>query len=42
MLALFFCAAYEFTGCLLAPMILHALFNSTSLVGMMMGWNSAT
>lgn len=41
-LALVFCAAYEITGCLLAPMILHAVFNATSLLGMMLGWNSAS
>lgn len=35
MLAVLFCLAYEITGCLLAPMLLHALFNGASIIGMM-------
>lgn len=35
MLAVLFCLAYEITGCLLAPMLLHAMFNSASILGMM-------
>lgn len=35
-LALAFCAAYEFTGCLFVPMIMHAIFNATSLVLMIL------
>lgn len=35
MLAVLFCLAYEITGCLLAPMLLHAVFNGTSIIGMM-------
>jgi membrane protease YdiL (CAAX protease family) len=35
MLAVLFCLAYEITGCLLAPMLLHAVFNSASVIGMM-------
>lgn len=31
-LALLFCLAYEVTGCLLAPMLLHMIFNGTSIV----------
>ncbi|MEZ5386941.1 MAG: CPBP family intramembrane glutamic endopeptidase [Prosthecobacter sp.] len=30
-LALLFCLAYEVTGCLLAPMLLHVIFNGTSI-----------
>jgi len=33
-LALIFCAVYELTGSLLVPMVMHGLFNSTSLVVM--------
>lgn len=32
LLALILCAAYELTGSLLAPMLMHALFNLTSLL----------
>jgi membrane protease YdiL (CAAX protease family) len=32
-LAVLFCIAYEITGCLLVPMLLHAIFNATSIVG---------
>ncbi|HCN29299.1 MAG TPA: hypothetical protein DIT64_11225 [Verrucomicrobiales bacterium] len=32
LLALILCAAYEITGSLLAPMLMHALFNTTSLL----------
>ncbi|WP_409217538.1 lysostaphin resistance A-like protein [Prosthecobacter sp.] len=35
MLALLFCLAYEITGCLLVPMILHAIFNAVSILGML-------
>ena len=35
MLAVLFCLAYEITGCLLAPMILHAVFNGMSILAMM-------
>jgi len=35
MLAVLFCLAYEITGCLLAPMLLHAVFNGASVIGMM-------
>jgi membrane protease YdiL (CAAX protease family) len=31
-LAIIFCAAYELTGCLLVPMLLHAIFNGTSVL----------
>ncbi len=31
-LALGFCAAYEMTGCLLVPILMHALFNGTSIM----------
>jgi uncharacterized protein len=34
-LALIFCAVYELTGSLLVPMIMHGLFNATSLVMML-------
>lgn len=34
MLAVLFCLAYEITGCLLAPMLLHAIFNAVSILGM--------
>jgi uncharacterized protein len=34
LLALVFCAVYEYTGCLLVPMVMHGLFNATSLVVM--------
>lgn len=30
-LALLFCLAYEVSGCLLAPMLLHVIFNGTSI-----------
>jgi membrane protease YdiL (CAAX protease family) len=33
-LALIFCAVYELTGSLLVPMVMHGLFNATSLVMM--------
>lgn len=35
MLAVLFCLAYELTGCLLVPMLLHAIFNAASILGMM-------
>ncbi|MES2596255.1 MAG: type II CAAX endopeptidase family protein [Verrucomicrobiota bacterium] len=35
-LALAFCAAYELTGCLFVPMIMHGIFNATSLVLMLL------
>lgn len=35
-LAVLFCIAYEITGCLLVPMFLHMIFNSTSLIVMML------
>lgn len=35
LLALIFCALYERTGSLLVPMLLHAAFNSVSLVVML-------
>lgn len=41
-LALILCAAYELTGCLLVPMLLHAAFNSTSIVLMLMGAGQPT
>lgn len=31
-LAVLFCIAYELTGCLLAPMLLHMIFNGTSIL----------
>jgi membrane protease YdiL (CAAX protease family) len=34
-LALLFCLAYEITGCLLVPMILHGIFNGVSIVAML-------
>lgn len=34
-LALLFCIAYEITGCLLVPMLLHMIFNATSIVMML-------
>lgn len=34
MLAVLFCLAYEITGCLLTPMLLHAVFNGASVIGM--------
>lgn len=34
LLALIFCAVYELTGSLLVPMVMHGLFNGTSLVVM--------
>ena len=37
MLAVLFCVAYEITGCLLVPMLLHAVFNAVSIVAMMFG-----
>ncbi len=36
MLAVLFCIAYEITGCLLVPMLLHMIFNGTSLLVMML------
>jgi len=35
MLAVLFCLAYEITGCLLVPMLLHAIFNAMSILGML-------
>jgi membrane protease YdiL (CAAX protease family) len=35
LLALIFCAVYELTGSLLLPMVLHGLFNGTSLMVML-------
>lgn len=35
LLAVLFCLAYEITGCLLAPMILHAIFNGMSILAML-------
>ncbi len=35
MLAVLFCLAYEITGCLLVPMLLHAIFNAVSILGML-------
>lgn len=35
MLAVLFCIAYEISGCLLAPMLLHAIFNGVSIIGML-------
>lgn len=37
MLAVLLCLAYEITGCLLVPMLLHAIFNGVSIVAMMLG-----
>ncbi|OYW28636.1 MAG: hypothetical protein B7Z47_05615 [Chthoniobacter sp. 12-60-6] len=37
MLAVLLCLAYEITGCLLVPMLLHAIFNGVSIVAMMVG-----
>jgi membrane protease YdiL (CAAX protease family) len=37
MLAVLLCFAYEITGCLLVPMLLHAIFNGVSIVAMMFG-----
>ncbi len=37
MLAVLFCLAYEITGCLLVPMILHAIFNAVSIIAMLFG-----
>ena len=34
-LALAFCAAYEYTGSLFVPMIMHGIFNATSLILML-------
>ena len=34
-LAMLFCIAYEITGCLLVPMLLHMIFNATSIVMML-------
>ncbi|WP_395745331.1 type II CAAX prenyl endopeptidase Rce1 family protein [Prosthecobacter sp.] len=36
-LAVLFCVAYELTGCLLVPMLLHAIFNGVSITWMMFG-----
>ena len=35
MLAVLFCLAYEITGCLLVPMILHSIFNAVSIIAML-------
>lgn len=35
MLAVLFCLAYEISGCLLVPMLLHAIFNAASIIGML-------
>lgn len=35
-LAILFCIAYEITGCLLVPILLHAGFNATSIILMML------
>lgn len=35
MLAVLFCLAYEITGCLLVPMLLHAIFNAVSIIAML-------
>jgi membrane protease YdiL (CAAX protease family) len=35
LLAVLLCVAYELTGCLLVPMLLHMIFNATS-IGMML------
>jgi membrane protease YdiL (CAAX protease family) len=40
MLAVLFCLAYEITGCLLVPMLLHATFNAVSILAMMFGEGS--
>ncbi|MDB6005991.1 MAG: hypothetical protein JWR15_2978 [Prosthecobacter sp.] len=40
MLAVLLCLAYEITGCLLVPMLLHAIFNGVSIVAMMFGEGS--
>lgn len=37
MLAVLLCLSYEVTGCLLVPMLLHAIFNAVSIVAMMFG-----
>lgn len=37
MLAVLFCLAYEITGCLLVPMLLHAIFNAVSIIAMLFG-----
>ncbi|OYW74029.1 MAG: hypothetical protein B7Z37_19375 [Verrucomicrobia bacterium 12-59-8] len=37
MLAVLFCLAYELTGCLLVPMLLHAIFNAASIIAMLFG-----
>lgn len=36
-LACLFCIAYEITGCLLASMLLHMIFNGTSILTMLLG-----
>lgn len=36
-LAVLFCLAYEITGCLLVPMILHSIFNGVSIIAMIFG-----
>ncbi len=36
MLAVLFCLAYEITGCLLVPMMLHATFNAVSIIAMLL------
>lgn len=35
LLAVVICVAYEITGCLLVPMLLHMIFNGTSIIMMM-------
>lgn len=35
MLAVLFCLAYEITGCLLVPMLLHSIFNAVSIIAML-------
>ena len=35
MLAVLFCLAYEITGCLLVPMMLHSTFNAVSIIAML-------
>lgn len=38
-LALLLCLAYEITGTLVVPMAMHALFNTTSILAMLLGSN---
>lgn len=40
-LAVLFCIAYELTGCLLVPMLLHMIFNSTSILLMLLTGSEA-